>query len=96
MSIRPLPSASPALHADTGTLPSAMLTMVSSSSIPTAPEESQSPTHGLAVRVAVGAAGVVGAGVEELVAVAGGVAVAVADSTLPVRVALGETDDTGV
>jgi hypothetical protein len=39
---------------------------------------------------------VVGAGVEERVAVAGGVAVAVADSTLPVRVALGETDDIGV
>ncbi len=95
MVISPSPLASPASHAETGALPSAMFTMVSSSFTVTSPSCPQSPTHTGGVGVAVGVrvgdtckVGVtvaVGGAVSATVAVGGGVCVA---GTVPVTVAL--------
>lgn len=67
---------SPAVQADTGVFPSAMLTIVIRSSIVTWPVSLQSPPHGFAVAVGVGVVLAVAVTVGVRVAVAVGVGVA--------------------
>jgi hypothetical protein len=88
MVISPSPLVSPAEQSATGLLPRAMFTIVTSSSMVTAPSPPQSPGHdggawvGVWVSVAVGNGGGVGVGLGVSVKVAVGVSVKVAVAVL--------------